>query len=124
MDTHAFLWFVGGDPRLSDRARMAIKDLANTRLLSVASAWELAIKVSFGKLTLHVPFVELIPKQLDANAIELLPIKTEPVHAIATLPLFHRDPFDRMLVAQSLLEDAALVTTDATLDEYGVRRLW
>ena len=124
LDTHALLWFLAGDPRLSTTARAAIEDLGNTRWFSVASAWEIAIKASLGKLTLTGPFHELIPVQLRSNSIQLLPIAPEHLNGLLTLPFHHRDPFDRMLVSQAVVENATLVSADATLDRYAVPRLW
>lgn len=124
LDTHAFLWFVGGNTRLSSAARSAIEDLTNVRLLSAASVWEIAIKVSLGKLSLNVPFSDLFPGQLGSNAIELLPVLPEHAAAIIGLPFHHRDPFDRMIVAQTQAEGAIRVSADPTLDAYGVQRLW
>lgn len=124
LDTHALLWFLGGSSRLSATARVAIEDMANERLFSVAGAWEIAIKASLGKLDLTVPFEELVPGELRANAIELLPITPAHLVAVMALPFHHRDPFDRMYVAQSEVEGAALVSADPALDAYGVQRLW
>lgn len=124
LDTHALLWFLAGDPRLSTTARAAIEDLGNTRLLSVASAWEIAIKASLGKLNLRGPFHELIPVQLRSNSIQLLPIAPEHLNSLLNLPFHHRDPFDRMLVSQAIVENATLVSADTTLDQYSILRLW
>jgi PIN domain nuclease of toxin-antitoxin system len=124
LDTHALLWFLGGDPRLSGHAREAVEDRANSRWFSAAGVWEIAIKASLGKLTLSVPFQDLIPGQLDPNAIELLPIRPEHAATLISLPFHHRDPFDRMLVAQAQVEGAALVSADPALDAYGVQRIW
>jgi PIN domain nuclease of toxin-antitoxin system len=124
LDTHALLWFLGGDSRLSTSARAAIENLENTRLFSVASAWEIAIKTSLGKLRLTGPFHELIPVQLRVNSIQLLPISPDHLNGLLTLPFHHRDPFDRILVSQAIVESATVVSTDATLDRYGVPRLW
>ncbi len=104
LDTHALLWFLGGSDRLSTNARAAIEDVSNTRLFSVASAWEIAIKTSLGKLSLTTSFAQLIPGQLHANAIQLLPIHPAHMAALIGLPFHHRDPFDRMLVAQAVAE--------------------
>jgi PIN domain nuclease of toxin-antitoxin system len=124
LDTHALLWFLAGDTRLSPAARAAIEDRSNTRLFSIAGAWEMAIKVSLGKLSLSAPFQDLVPGVLASNGIELLQIRTEHVRGITQLPFHHRDPFDRMLVAQASAERAILVSADAALDAYGVQRLW
>ena len=124
LDTHALLWFLEGNPRLSEPARSAIEAPGNERLFSTAGAWEIAIKVSLGKLTLHVPYEQLVPGQLLANDVALLPIRPEHLSGVLTLPFHHRDPFDRMLIAQALAEEAVLVSADLMLDAYGVQRLW
>ena len=124
LDTHALLWFLEGNSRLSAHARAAISDLANTRLFSVAGAWEIAIKVSLGKLVLTVPFSRLVPGELEANGISLQPIRSEHMNATIVLPFHHRDPFDRMLVAQAAVEGAVVVSSDSILDAYGVHRIW
>ncbi|HEX8671487.1 MAG TPA: type II toxin-antitoxin system VapC family toxin [Longimicrobium sp.] len=124
LDTHTVLWFLEGNPRLSRTARDLIEDLSNERLFSAAGAWEIAIKVSLGKLELHVPYERLVPGQLLANGIALLPLLPEHLTGVLALPFHHRDPFDRMLVAQAFAEEAVLVSADPVLDAYGVRRVW
>jgi PIN domain nuclease of toxin-antitoxin system len=124
LDTHTFLWFILGDPQLSARAKDLIEDTRNEKWLSVASVWEMAIKVSVGKLTLHQPFDILLTDQLQRNGIELLPITLPHLFQVATLPFPHRDPFDRLLIAQSLVEKMPCVSADAVFDNYGVTRLW
>lgn len=100
LDTHTFLWFIMGSPHLSATARALIEDAANEKFLSVAGLWEIAIKLSIGKLTLSAPFDVLIPQHLSLNGFELLNITIDHAAAVATLPLHHRDPFDRLLLAQ------------------------
>ena len=124
LDTHAFLWFVMGSANLSGKARALIEDPSNDSLLSMASLWEMAIKVSLGKLTLSAPFDDLIPEQLIKNGIESLNIKIAHVSLLATLPFHHRDPFDRMLIAQAITEKMPVVSIDAAFDTYGITRLW
>ncbi|MDB4949997.1 MAG: PilT protein domain protein [Gemmatimonadetes bacterium] len=104
LDTHALLWYLGGSDKLSARARAEIESPGNTLLFSLAGAWEIAIKLSLGKLHLSVPFERLIPGELRANGIELLPISAAHAAAIVDLPMHHRDPFDRMLVVQGVKE--------------------
>jgi PIN domain nuclease of toxin-antitoxin system len=94
LDTHVFLWFIEGSPRLSAHARQLIEDGANERLLSIASIWEMAIKVNLGRLKLAQPFHTLIPQQLIRNQINVLGITLEHTALIATLPHHHGDPFD------------------------------
>jgi PIN domain nuclease of toxin-antitoxin system len=123
LDTHSFLWFIEGSPRLSATARALIEPTTNDVVLSVASGWEIAIKVSSGKLNLGEPFATLIPRQLQTNMIQLLPISFSHLAAVATLPFHHRDPFDRMLIAQAQVEQMPIVSADAAFDAYGIRRL-
>ena len=95
LDTHTFLWFIMGSPNLCAHARALIEAVANEKFLGVASLWEIAIKLSIGKLTLSAPFDVLIPQQLSLNGFELLNIEIDHVALVATLPFHHRDPFDR-----------------------------
>jgi PIN domain nuclease of toxin-antitoxin system len=124
LDTHTFLWFIAGDVRLSNKARTLIEDMDNVRLLSTASLWEIAIKTSIGKLDLGLPFGTLIPQQLDRNLIDLLDITVDHAALVATLPFHHKDPFDRMVIAQALAEELPMVSVDPILDTYGITRLW
>jgi PIN domain nuclease of toxin-antitoxin system len=124
LDTHAFLWFITDDPKLSAPARELIADPNNEVLISPVSYWETAIKVSIGKYPLSTPYETFITHGIDGNGFKILPI--EPGHAtiLATMPFHHRDPFDRMLVAQAQVEKISVVSNDAVLDLYGVSRLW
>ena len=124
LDTHAFLWFVAGNPRFSAHARQIIEDRDTESLFSIASVWEIAIKVSLGKLALHVPFPALIPEQLSSNGIALLTITVSHTLRIAQLPSIHRDPFDRMLVAQAITEGLPIISADSIFDAYPVTRIW
>jgi PIN domain nuclease of toxin-antitoxin system len=124
LDTHAFLQFILGSPDLSGLARSLIEDSRNERLLSLASIWEIAIKSQLGKLVLVQRFEDLFPRQVEMNAISLLPIAVPHTAVVATLPLHHRDPFNRMLVAQSIVEGVPLISSDVTLDQYPIERLW
>jgi len=124
LDTHTFLWFIAGDSNLSKTARAAIEDENNSRYLSVASLWEIAIKVSIEKLELSEPFETLIPEQLAENGIELLDISVEHTALVASMLFHHRDPFDRLIAAQANVERMALVSADEVFDAYEVTRLW
>jgi PIN domain nuclease of toxin-antitoxin system len=124
LDTHTFLWFIMGNPKLSEKARALIEDTGNDRLLSIASLWEIAIKHSLGKLSLARPFQALIPQQLERNRIEVLPITVAHLATVTMLPFHHRDPFDRLLVAQAAVERLPVVTVDSAFDAYAVERLW
>ena len=123
LDTHALIWFLKGDVDLSDDARNAMQDAGNLRFVSAASFWEIAIKVALGKIQLDVPFSELrtVVKKLG---FEWLPIEFEHTLQVTSLPLLHRDPFDRMLIAQALVEQLTVVTRDPWFPQYGVPVVW
>lgn len=124
LDTHAFLWWVQDAVDLSRKARRAIADPGNECLFSLASCWEIAIKLSLGKLKLAAPMERFIPEQLAANGIVRLDIDFRHVAKVATLPFHHRDPFDRLLVAQAAQEGLPIVSADAVFQKYGVKRIW
>lgn len=124
LDTHALLWFCEGNPTLSPSARQAIEDPANERYVSHASAWEIAIKSSLGKLDLQVPYEMLFPGVLSANGlISLLPDFSH-YRELLKLPMHHRDPFDRLLLAQAKVEEMTIITCDQDMPKYGVALLW
>jgi len=123
LDTHTFLWFIMGSPALTAEARDLIEDVTSEKFLSIASLWEIAIKLSTGKLSLSAPFDELIPQQLSLNGFELLNIKIAHAAMVATLPFHHRDPFDRLIIAQAVVEKMSIVSIDAVFDNYPITRL-
>lgn len=123
-DTHAFIWWDSDPSRLSPRVLALCQDRANVLLLSVASAWEMQIKVQLGKLELATPLGELIRRQQEVNGVELLPVALDHVLALHDLPPHHRDPFDRLLVAQANIEKAVLVTNDSIITRYPVEWLF
>ena len=124
LDSHAFLWFVWDDPLLSPAAKQRIEDPANHKWVSVASCWEIAIKAGLGKLRLGEPTTTFLPRELATNHFSLLRIELAHATLVETLPPHHKDPFDRLLVAQVLLEGMLLVSADAIFDQYGVIRIW
>lgn len=124
LDTHTFIWFVEGNTSLSSHARALVEDPSNEVFVSIATVWEMAIKVSIGKLQLSQPFELLIPNQLLRNDISLLDISISHTLMVAILPFHHRDPFDRLLIAQSLVENMPIVGADGLFDKYGLTRLW
>lgn len=124
LDTHAFLWFIDDDPRLSPPAARCIGDADNRVAVSVVSAWEIVIKIRTGKLALGRPFADLWSESITANNLEVLDVTTSHVLALEPLPLHHRDPFDRLLVAQAITENLQLVSADSALDPYPVQRIW
>lgn len=123
-DTHTFLWWLDGDRRLSRRARQTIGDDANTILVSAASAWEIATKVRIGKLSGAVDVAADVAGCLARQRFESLDITVLHAQRAGRLPGKHRDPFDRMLVAQAQIEDLPIVTNDGVFDDYGVTRVW
>jgi PIN domain nuclease of toxin-antitoxin system len=124
LDTRTFLWWVGNSPQLSRRAKAAIAREDHECLLSLASCWEMAIKVSLGKLQIASPLDRFIPEQLAANRFRLLAVQLEHVLRIAALPFHHRDPFDRLVAAQAIAERLVIVSADRVFGRYGLRRIW
>lgn len=124
LDTHTFLWFVNGDLKLSQHARALIEDVFNERLLSIASIWEMAIKASTGRLSFTSPFDIFVSEQMRQNSINFLPISVAHVAETITLPYHHRDPFDRLLIAQGIVENIPIASVDSAFDAYPVTRLW
>lgn len=123
LDTHAFLWFINDDPQLSLPAKKLMESDIDL-FLSIASLWEISIKVSLGKLTLPSLFDLFIPEQLQVNEIEILPIELRHLTPLIDLPFHHREPFDRLIIAQTLVEEAIVISRDEIFDGYDVKRLW
>lgn len=124
LDTHTFLWWVGDAPELSAKAKKTIAQPRNECFVSLASCWELAIKVSLGKLKISGTLERFIPEQLTANGFRELAIEVRHAARVARLPFHHRDPFDRLLAAQALEEGLTIVSADSVFRRYGVRRIW
>jgi PIN domain nuclease of toxin-antitoxin system len=124
LDTHALLWLVTDDPKASATARDTFLDPSNELLCSAVVGFEIAVKHNLGKLKLSEPPREFIDNRIRNNALTPLPITMAHAVRIASLPFHHRDPFDRLLVAQALEEDVPLLSGDEVLSEYAVRRLW
>lgn len=124
LDTHAFLWFINDSHELSVLARNAIEDGENDLFLSYASIWEMAIKISLGKLSAPQPFNEFINEQVQLNQINLLNFSVRQFAPLVSLPFHHRDPFDRLLASQALSEELPILSRDAIFETYGVQRLW
>jgi len=123
LDTHTFLWFVNDSPELSNNAAELLESDIDL-LLSIASLWEIAIKVNLKKLSLPDDYERFIPQQMSLNEIELLPIALDHLNVVAKLPLHHRDPFDRMLIAQAIQEGIQIISVDTKFDDYEVERKW
>ena len=123
LDTHALLWFVAGDPRLSSKARKAIEAPDTANYVSMASWWEMAIKCSLGKLTLDTPLDLFMSLRVD-EGFRVLPIEAHHLQPLADLPCHHRDPFDRLIICQAMLEEMPVCTVDKNFKRYQVRVVW
>jgi PIN domain nuclease of toxin-antitoxin system len=124
LDTHTFLWFVLGDSKLSSTARKQIEEPSNEKLISPASYWEIAIKISTGKYTLPQPYEDFMQKGIEGNGFVILPIEPKHTAALTNLAFHHRDPFDRLIIAQAMVEQIAIVGRDSDFDAYPVTRIW
>ena len=124
IDTHVFIWYVQNSEKLIDSATRLINDSRNEILFSTASIWEMAIKQSTGKLNLSNPYASFIKDQMRLNDIDLLPITIEHLEIIASLPFHHRDPFDRLLISQVLVENISILSVDIAFDAYPIKRIW
>ncbi|WP_254512935.1 type II toxin-antitoxin system VapC family toxin [Anatilimnocola floriformis] len=124
LDTHTFLWLAQGSAQLSSPANAAIADPQNELYLSVASIWEIAIKVGIGKFVINGQLDLVIDQWLEASEIRLLDIRKEHVLFVANLPALHRDPFDRLLISQALCEQLTLVSDDSQFQPYAVPLIW
>jgi PIN domain nuclease of toxin-antitoxin system len=120
LDTHTFIWWDSQRAKLSPNALELCQNPANTLTLSVASVWEMQIKHQLGKLTLHLPLREILEAQVQQNALDILPIEVSHVLALDQLPLHHRDPFDRLLIAQANVEQMILVSCDPIFETYSM----
>ena len=124
LDTHTFLWYLADDPKLSREAEVQLESLENELWLSVGSLLEMAIKVSTGKLRLEVPFTDLVERDIIGLGIGLLAIAPEHLQRLSSLPFHHKDPFDRLVVAQALSDGLTLLSRDPALAAYGVPVRW
>lgn len=124
LDTHAFIWWDSDPAKLSPQVLALCQDRRNTLLLSVVSVWEKVIKLQFGKMKLSLPLKEIIESQRQVNNVEILPAFLAHVLALEDLPAYHKDPFDRLLIAQAMVENAVLVSADANIARYPIRVIW
>lgn len=124
LDTQAFLWLIGGMSEVSEKAVKLFTNKNNTLLISLASLWEIAIKVSIGKLILQQPLEHFLSSQLQENGIAQLNIDFRHVVKVTDLPFHHRDPFDRLIISQALVENLPVISSDSAFDDYGIERLW
>ncbi|OIN57246.1 type II toxin-antitoxin system VapC family toxin [Arsenicibacter rosenii] len=123
LDTHTFIWFAEGDEQLSSTALTLIQDPNNRILVSTISVWKMAIKINLGKLTLVNPLQQLVDN-LQQQQIELIAPTLDAIYSIQNLPLFHRDPFDRMLIALAIDQKLSIIGRDVVFDRYAVSRVW
>ncbi len=124
LDTQTFLWSISAPERLRARARRAIESGANEVFVSAASAWEIAIKTRLGRLSLPEDPQRFVTEQMEQNAFQPLPVQIRHALKVIDLPDVHRDPFDRLLVAQAMVEELVLVTNDPQVRRYPVRVVW
>lgn len=124
LDTHTLLWFVLGDAQLSATARQLIEGAANIKFISPAVYWEIAIKISIGKYALNEPYETFMDRAIRQNGFFILPIEPRHTALLINMPFHHRDPFDRLMIAQAMVEDLAIVSADEAFDAYSVQRFW
>ncbi|WP_202912475.1 type II toxin-antitoxin system VapC family toxin [Sphingobacterium olei] len=123
LDTHVFLWYLSGDESISNTARKTIEKSPENNFISIASLWEVAIKISLGKLVLHRSFSEL-EELLTTNGFHVLPIEFADTLLVTQLPFHHRDPFDRIIIAQSINNKLKLISKDGHFAHYNVKTIW
>ena len=124
LDTHTFLWFINDDKKLSLKSKEIISNPNNIRYLSYASIWEIAIKSGLGRIDLPDDFENFITEQLNINYIEIFPFRISHFAKVKELPFFHKDPFDRIIIAQSIVENLTVLGIDSIFDKYGIKRIW
>lgn len=124
VDTQAFLWLITGSARLSETARKIFLNPDNSLFISAASLWEICIKISLGRLSLRSGWLKIIQDEMKRNAVHWLPIEIMHCAELTKLPFHHRDPFDRMLIAQAMVENMQLLSSDRRLSDYAITRVW
>ena len=124
LDTHAFLWLVTNDDRLSENARQTFLNTENSLYFSAASLWEICIKMSLGKISLRDGWFQTIQEEMEINTIQWLPIEMAHCAEVSELPFHHRDPFDRMLIAQAIVEELKLLSRESRLSDYPIDLIW
>jgi PIN domain nuclease of toxin-antitoxin system len=123
IDTHTLIWFIEDAPEMSEKARNLITDIDNPCFVSIASIWEIAIKLSIGKLKMKYPFDKL-STLLWENSIELLPIRIEHTKELISMPFHHKDPFDRLIISQARIEHLTIISKDDNFRSYDINQIW
>jgi PIN domain nuclease of toxin-antitoxin system len=123
LDTHSLIWFLNGDEKLSDKVKIAIEDSNNSKIVSIASIWEIAIKISLDKFRFPKGFKHFLD-MVEENGLEILPITFEHAMVLSTLEFIHRDPFDRLLIAQCMADNLILATKDDNIKRYNIKTIW
>ena len=124
LDTHAFLWLITDEDRLSENARQTFLNTENSLFFSAASLWEICIKKSLGKISLKDEWFRTIQAEMETNTIQWLPLEMAHCAEVTDLPFHHRDPFDRMLIAQAIVEEMKLLSRDSRLSDYAIELIW
>lgn len=124
LDTHTFIWFTFNAPELPPATRKLLENGANELFFSDVSVWEMSIKVSIGKLHFSTNVTDLVSQQMKKDDLQRLPIEYPHLSLIEILPLHHKDPFDRLLIAQAQVENLSIISIDAAFDRYNITRLW
>jgi len=124
LDTHTLIWMAAQHHKLSDKARDLILDTENELFLSVASIWEMSIKAGLGKLILQQPIAQIIHEQVQMNGLQIMNIEAAHALAVGSLPRHHHDPFDRLIIAQSQLENLTILGCDSAMNAYDIKQIW
>jgi len=120
LDTHILLWFLSGDKKLSQKQKSLITDVQNTKYVSIATIWEIALKANNGKLDLAVSLKKFV-ENLDENNFQMIDIQISHIYHLSKLPFHHNDPFDRIIIAQAIIENYSLITNDAQIKKYKLK---
>ena len=124
LDSHVLFWIITGDLQLSRKAKNIYLDEKNKIFISIASLWEIAIKISLNKLSISMSLPEFVQEHVIANEIFIMPIELTHIYNLENLPFYHRDPFDRLIIAQSMAEKINILSNDTVFDRYPVKRIW
>lgn len=124
LDSHTLIWFSQNSPQLSSSAIKILEDRNNLLFLSLVSVWEIQIKVQLGKLNLDISLSEIVKDQTKINDVQILPLKLSHIWTLDTLPYYHKDPFDRLLISQAITEKLIILGVDSVFDSYPVQKIW